>query len=210
MREANENNKEQTPRTVAAIYDRRKQRQSQTAPTERATVCRTRQALSSSPSRARRRSCRYRHSFATPTPSPSGDCSSTNESMGERTTMLALHSVMRLDKSTVSSACCNYDCMNLSLEKWLLAQSHRDDSVGELARKWVSNGKTQTNAREWLVDIGDYSNWRSTVERIDSEYAAAVDCLSRGESAPTFPKLFASEDYERKLQQSCDKHKAQR
>src|SRR5438046_8410388 len=77
-----------------------------------------------------------------------------------------LHSVMRLDKSTVSSACCNYDCMNLSLEKWLLAQSHRDDSVGELARKWVSNGKTQTNAREWLVDIGDYSNWRSTVERI--------------------------------------------
>ena len=100
--------------------------------------------------------------------------------------------------------------MNLSLEKWLLAQSHRDDSVGELARKWVSNGKTQTNAREWLVDIGDYSNWRSTVERIDSEYAAAVDCLSRGESAPTFPKLFASEDYERKLQQSCDKHKAQR
>jgi len=99
--------------------------------------------------------------------------------------------------------------MNLSLEKWLLAQSHRDDSVGELARKWVSNGKTQTNAREWLVDIGDYSNWRSTVERIDSEYAAAVDCLSRGESAPTFPKLFASEDYERKLQQSCDKHKAQ-
>jgi hypothetical protein len=99
--------------------------------------------------------------------------------------------------------------MNLSLEKWLLAQSHRDDSVGELAGKWVSKGKTQTNAREWLVDIGDYSNWRSTVEQIESEYAVAVDCLNRGESAPTFPKLFASEDYERKLQQSCEKHKAQ-
>ena len=99
--------------------------------------------------------------------------------------------------------------MNLSLEKWLLAQSHRDDSVGELARKWVSKGKTQTNAREWLVDIGDYSNWWSTVEQIESEYAAAVACLNRGESAPTFPKLFASEDYERKLQQSCEKHKAQ-
>ncbi len=99
--------------------------------------------------------------------------------------------------------------MKLSLEKWLLGQSHREDAVGELTRKWVPKVKTQTDTREWLADIGDYSNWRSTVEQIESEYAAAVECLSRSESAPTFPKLFASEDYERKLQQSCDKHKAQ-
>jgi len=99
--------------------------------------------------------------------------------------------------------------VNLSIEKWFLAQCHRDDSVGELTRKWVSRGKAQSNVREWLADISDYSNWRSAVDQIEGEYAAAADCLSRGESAPTFPKLFASEDYDRKLQQSLDKHRAQ-
>src|SRR5688572_22611411 len=116
---------------------------------------------------------------------------------------------MRLDKSIVHLFVAVTANMNLSLEKWLLAQCHRDDSVGELARKWVSRGETETNARQWLADLGDYSNWRSTVEQMQSEYVVAFDCLGRGENAPTFPKMFATEDYDQKLQQSFEKHKAQ-
>ena len=57
---------------------------------------------------------------------------------------LALPLAMRLDTSTVSFHCYNHGRMNLSLEKWLLAQTHRDEPVGELARKWVSRRMANT------------------------------------------------------------------
>ena len=114
---------------------------------------------------------------------------------------------MRLDKSIVHLFVAVTANMTFSLENWFLAQCHRDDSVGELARKWVSRARTETNARQWLADFGDYSNWRSTVEQIQNEYVVAFDCLGRGENAPTFPLRFASDDYERKLQASARRHK---
>jgi hypothetical protein len=44
---------------------------------------------------------------------------------------------------------------------------------------------------------------------VKKEYAIAVDFLARGESAPTFPRLIASEGYDQQLECSFAKHKAQ-
>lgn len=101
--------------------------------------------------------------------------------------------------------------MKLSINKWLLGQCGREDSVGKLARRWVneSAGGKITDQEAWIVELEKNSEWSMAVLDVKKEYAIAAECLSRGKSAPTFPRLFASEDYDKQLQQSFDKHKAQ-
>ena len=101
--------------------------------------------------------------------------------------------------------------MKLTLDKWFLAQCGRECSVGKLARRWVceSAGGKSTDCETWLAGLGKDPEWSAAMLKVKKEYAIAVDYLSRGKSAPTFPKMFAPEDYDQKLQQSFEKHKAQ-
>src|SRR5438445_10451787 len=101
--------------------------------------------------------------------------------------------------------------MKVDLDKWLLGQCDREDSVGKLARRWVSEsaGGKITDCELWLTKLGKHPDWSAAVCNARKEYFVALDYLSRGKSAPTFPRLFASEDYDQQLQRSFVKHRGQ-
>jgi hypothetical protein len=90
-------------------------------------------------------------------------------------------------------------------------QGHREDPIGELARRWIydSAGQNLVVCETWLSEIREHPKWSTAVQTAEEEFAVAADYLSRGESAPTFPKIFASEEYEAQLQQSVEMHKAE-
>src|ERR1039457_5828367 len=100
--------------------------------------------------------------------------------------------------------------MKLNLEKWLLGQCGRKDSVGKLARYWVIEsgaGKIADNDI-WFEALEKDSDWSAAIFDAKREHAVAADYLSRGKSAPTFPKWFASEESEKQMEQSFTTHKA--
>ena len=87
--------------------------------------------------------------------------------------------------------------MKINLDKWLLGQCGREDSVGELARRWVresAEGKIPDHYG-WFAELEKSEEWSRAALQVKKEYAIAVDFLARGESAPTFPRLIASEGY---------------
>ncbi len=101
--------------------------------------------------------------------------------------------------------------MKIDLENWFLGQCGREDSVGELSRRWLNEaaGGKIRDGEKWLTDLGSTVDWATVVLQAKKEFAHAVNCLERGQSAPTFPKLFASESYNQHLHCWFKKHKAQ-
>jgi len=101
--------------------------------------------------------------------------------------------------------------MSINLDKWLLGQCGREDCVGELARRWLNEaaGGKIDDHEEWLTELGRIVDWSTAVLQAKKEFAIAADCLARGQSAPTLPKLFASEKYDQQLHEWFARHKAQ-
>jgi hypothetical protein len=97
------------------------------------------------------------------------------------------------------------------MDKWLLGQCVREDRVGRLARRWVTeSAKVKLlDCETWLVELERDADWLAAATDAKKEHAFAVDCLSRGKSAPTFPKLFMSEDYDQRLKETFARHRAQ-
>ena len=112
---------------------------------------------------------------------------------------------------TVQLAHLNEVQMKLTMDKWLLGQCSREDSVGKMARLWVSESADRkiVDHETWVSELGKASEWATAVLQAKNEYVLAADCLSREESAPTFPRMFADPDYDQKLEQWSEKHKAQ-
>ncbi len=85
-----------------------------------------------------------------------------------------------------------------------LLHGRREDSVGKLARRWVSEsaGDGATDCEAWLSDLEHDADWQTAAGEVRKEYAVALDFLSRGKSAPSFPRLFASEKHDQLLNES--------
>ena len=51
--------------------------------------------------------------------------------------------------------------MNLKWEQWFLAQCHRKDAVGPLARLWVEHSRANPtiNCETWLEDLSNDPKW---------------------------------------------------
>ena len=94
--------------------------------------------------------------------------------------------------------------MTLKWEQWLLAQCHREDSVGLLARFWSKESRANRipDCEVWLSALSDNSEWQSAVSIAKSEFATSVECFENGKSSPTFLRLFASPKLEKVLKES--------
>ena len=99
--------------------------------------------------------------------------------------------------------------MKITLNKWLLGQCGREDAVGKLARHYVneSDARKLVSDEVWFEKLEKDSAWSTAVTQTKKEFAVALDFLSRGKSAPTFPKWFASEEADKRTEESFIEHK---
>jgi hypothetical protein len=78
-----------------------------------------------------------------------------------------------------------------SFQEWILAQAHRDDDVGALAKQWVSSGeRTPDEFKAWIKLRRSGLILKPGVESAEREYASAADNLNKGQKTQTFPALF--------------------
>lgn len=97
----------------------------------------------------------------------------------------------------------------VSVAEWLLAQCHREDAVGLVARRWVEQtaGQAKADAGEWLANLSSGANWQIPVATVKEEYETCLCLLLAGKTAETYPALFASQAYREALEQSSAKHR---
>lgn len=89
-----------------------------------------------------------------------------------------------------------------------MAQVHRDDGIGIVARQWViSPGNTEKDFRAWLESRRTGLILKASIEISEQEYAGAVADLRNGRKTPTFPDWFNREGRERLDEQSHAFHK---
>jgi hypothetical protein len=76
----------------------------------------------------------------------------------------------------------------LKKENWILAQCHREDAVGLLARAWVS--AQGTSLIRWLCDQREVFLKNDAVSQLNREYEIASNDIINGRRTPTFPRRF--------------------
>jgi hypothetical protein len=99
----------------------------------------------------------------------------------------------------------------INIADWLLAQCHREDGVGRLARRWVDGGdKNQSSDCErWIENLGIRSGWQDAVSTAKTEFEDTLICLGEGRSSITFPKLFASPNFNKITELASEFHSGQ-
>jgi hypothetical protein len=75
-------------------------------------------------------------------------------------------------------------------ENWILAQCHREDAVGQLARAWVEVIPSTIPLGKWLRDQREVFLKNDAVAQLNSEFATAADDIQNGRRTPTFPRRF--------------------
>ena len=99
--------------------------------------------------------------------------------------------------------------MTLNWKQWLIAQCHREDSVGLLARFWLEESRANRvpDCEAWMDVLSCDPKWEAAVLTAKSEFAASMEYLKEGKSSPTFRRLFASPAIEKVLKESSTHHR---
>jgi len=71
---------------------------------------------------------------------------------------------------------------------WIVAQTHREDAVGQLARLWFSEKDKSKNLDVWLSERWDGVILQEAVDQANVEYVQARDAIRSGTFSPTFAK----------------------
>lgn len=90
-----------------------------------------------------------------------------------------------------------------------MAQCHRNDSVGLLARFWMEESRALrvSDCEVWLNALSNEPKWQNAISTAKSEYSVSVECLKNGKSSPTFRRLFAMPDQDKVLRESSAYHR---
>jgi hypothetical protein len=81
--------------------------------------------------------------------------------------------------------------MDLKKTSWILAQSHRDDQVGRLARVWLETMSSQyQDLEKWMNERREGVILREAIDQANQEYQIAAADIRAGKRTPTFPRHF--------------------
>ena len=75
-----------------------------------------------------------------------------------------------------------------SMSEWLLAQTHRDDSVGMLARLWVQGGTKNKEIDPWLTELTAGIVLAYAVADLTRDYAQAIHELRETGKTASHPR----------------------
>ena len=82
------------------------------------------------------------------------------------------------------------DPVILKKEDWILAQCHREDAVGQLAREWVEATPKKIPLSKWLSDQREIFLRNDAVAQANREFETAADDIKNGRRTTTFPRRF--------------------
>lgn len=97
-----------------------------------------------------------------------------------------------------------------TFQRWLIAQSHRDDVIGLLARQWVvsSPGADRLDFETWIERRRTGLILKGCVESAENEYSKAKTDLELGKKTATFPSWYNHPERKIRDERSHSFHRA--